>query len=135
MALERPNPYVASAKQRGAAGLRWASVAVAACLMVGGDFTYRTAADEPSPAAATVRGGPQPSNTAVRWLIQAKYRQDGLVEAGRIAVQADNGVVTLTGRVRDEIARARAIVLATRVRGVDVVHDGLDVDDVRRRAE
>jgi osmotically-inducible protein OsmY len=135
MGVEQPKPYLASAGRRAAATLKWGSVAVAACLMIGGDLTYRAGVHQPSPAAATMRGGPQPSNTAVRWLIQAQYRQDDLVAGGRIAVQADNGVVTLSGRVRDEPARSRAILLAGRVRGVTAVHDRLDVEGVRRRAE
>lgn len=102
---------------------------------MGGDLSYRESASRgASPAAATLRGGPQPSNTAIRWLIQAQYRNDGTVDGGRIAVQAESGVVTLTGVVGSEHARARAVVLAERTRGVTSVQDRLYVDQ-RRTSE
>jgi hypothetical protein len=123
---ERRIGYVRAALGAFAAVVRGVSVTLAACLMIGGDLTYRSSA-QPSPAAATVRGGPQPSNTAVRWLIQAKYRHDAVVEGSRIGVQVDNGVVTLTGHARDESARVRALQLANQVRGVNMVHDRLEV--------
>lgn len=59
--------------------------------------------------------------------IKAKMALDDTIEAARIDVDTANGVVTLSGSVRSETERQRALQLARETAGVTSVNDRLSV--------
>jgi hyperosmotically inducible protein len=60
--------------------------------------------------------------------IQAKYFLDNAVKARQIRVEAQNGMVTLSGDVASEAERAQALLLARTTDGVQRVEDSLTVN-------
>jgi hyperosmotically inducible protein len=60
--------------------------------------------------------------------IKAKMTLDDTIEAGRIDVDTEGTVVTLSGTVRSEAARTRALQLARETEGVTRVVDRLRVE-------
>lgn len=79
-----------------------------------------------STSQGTAPGAHEQSAIATR--IQARYFSDPQVRGRDIAVSADNGVVTLTGRVESEAEKQQAIAIA---RGID----GVTGVDARLRVE
>ncbi len=67
------------------------------------------------------------SDAALTTKIKSKMSLDDHVEAGNIHVSSNRGVVTLTGTVRSNDERARAMSLARDTRGVKQVIDKLVV--------
>lgn len=59
--------------------------------------------------------------------IKAKFALDPLVNALAIDVDVDDGMVTLTGEVKDQAAHARALEIARSVKGVKGVKDQLKI--------
>ena len=59
--------------------------------------------------------------------IKSKMALDDLVKASAINIDSANGVVTLTGTVRSEAERTRAVQLARETDGVTSVNDRLVV--------
>lgn len=74
-------------------------------------------------AACSSSGADAAITTKVRTVLQA----DRVVDASRIQVTTDRGVVTLDGSVPGEEAHQKAVVLATSVEGVRQVRDRLTV--------
>lgn len=66
-------------------------------------------------------------NAALTSKIKAKMALDETVKAAAIDVDNEGGVVTLTGTVRSEAERARAVQLARETAGVASVNDRLVV--------
>jgi osmotically-inducible protein OsmY len=66
--------------------------------------------------------------------IQGRFYADDLVRSGRIAVDADNGRVTLSGTVATDDVRQRALKIAHDVAGVDGVRDQIVVDSTAAQA-
>jgi osmotically-inducible protein OsmY len=67
-------------------------------------------------------------DTSIATRIQAKYFLDNSVKARQIAVDARNGVVTLSGEVANDTERAQAVLLARTTEGVQRVEDSLTVN-------
>ncbi len=96
---------------------------VPACNRAKTDETAERAAGEARQAAATAS-----DRLADGWLatkIQAQYFADEDVKARFINVSADEGVVTLKGRVDTDAARAEAVSIARNTDGVRQVQDML----------
>ena len=66
-------------------------------------------------------------DTAVTAAVKAKLVEDAMARAAAIHVDTDNGVVTLTGTVESEQAKARAESVARQIEGVTSVVDKLTV--------
>ncbi len=66
-------------------------------------------------------------NASLTAKIKSKMALDDGVQAARIDVDTADGVVTLTGRVRSQAERERAVQLARETRGVTSVVDRLRV--------
>jgi hypothetical protein len=64
---------------------------------------------------------------ALQGKIKSKMALDELVKASAINIDSNNGLVTLTGTVRSEAERARAVQLARETAGVKSVNDRLVV--------
>jgi osmotically-inducible protein OsmY len=61
--------------------------------------------------------------------VQTRLKWDDLLEDATIRVRSDkNGVITLSGKVNNEMQRRRAIVLAESTQGVKKVIDGMELD-------
>jgi osmotically-inducible protein OsmY len=105
-------------------------LAVAAATLVGAGACERRADDARTADADAT--GPAQSDSAVETRVQARYFADATVKGRRIDVDADNGVVTLTGTVESEAAKARAADLARQVDGVTRVEDRLRVEPGQR---
>jgi len=61
--------------------------------------------------------------------VQTRLKWDDLLEDASVRVRSDkNGVVTLSGKVKNEMQRKRAIVLADSTQGVKKVIDGMELD-------
>ena len=60
--------------------------------------------------------------------VQTRLKWDDLLEGLNIRVRATKGVVTLSGTVRNEMQRRRALVLAESTKGVDKVVDSMELD-------
>lgn len=67
------------------------------------------------------------SNASLTTKIKAKMALDDRIEAAAIDIDTDGSVVTLTGRVRSEAERTRALQLARETDGVTQVVDRLVV--------
>jgi len=91
-----------------------ATLALAACLSVacGSARAVRPAATDDSSVSTRVR---------------TVLLNDPQVNGGNINVTASNGVVTLSGRVRSEAERERAVALARQTSGVSDVRSELAV--------
>jgi osmotically-inducible protein OsmY len=66
-------------------------------------------------------------NAGLTTKIKAKMTLDDTIDATRIDVDTENGVVTLTGGVGTEAQRTRAVQLARETKGVRQVIDRLTV--------
>jgi len=118
-------------------GNRWL-LAVAAATFVGAGACGRGADDTRTADADASQTTMNDASVETR--VQARYFADATVKGRRIDVDADNGVVTLTGAVDSDAAKARAVDLARQVDGVTRVEDRLRVEpeqaaDARRPAE
>ncbi len=69
------------------------------------------------------------NNLIVKQQILEKYADDRYIDAAKVGVTVDNGVVTLTGRVASMGIAARAEALACEVLGVKAVALELTTDD------
>jgi hyperosmotically inducible protein len=101
-----------------------AAAPLAACNRGGDtDETARRAAGEARAAASVAADRLEDGWLATK--VQAQYFADEDVKARFINVSADEGVVTLRGRVDDEAAREQAVTIARNTDGVREVHDQL----------
>jgi osmotically-inducible protein OsmY len=114
-------------KVNGAAAIVAAFVVAAAC-----DTAPNTGTAEPSNPEA--RQSTPISDAMIVTTIQSQYYGSSAVKGRDIDVDADDGVVTLTGRVDTEAARREAIQLATNTSGVSRVEDRLSVASEADRA-
>ncbi|MCP5179552.1 MAG: BON domain-containing protein [Pseudomonadales bacterium] len=64
-------------------------------------------------------------DTAILTTIKAKLIADPDIQGLSIDVDVYQGVVTLAGRIPSEVLRARALRIASTVKGVTRVHDSL----------
>jgi osmotically-inducible protein OsmY len=92
-------------------------LALAAVLVVG-SACERTETPEMAPQ----------SDEAITTNIQARYFGDPEIKAYDVDVDTEDGVVTLSGTVETESARAQAVALAQQVEGVGRVQDDLRVE-------
>ena len=60
--------------------------------------------------------------------VQTRLKWDDLLEGLTIRVRTDKGVVTLSGVVRNEMQRRRAVALTESTKGVEKVVDALELD-------
>jgi osmotically-inducible protein OsmY len=67
--------------------------------------------------------------------IQGRFYADDLVRNGRIAVDADGGLVTLSGTVETEAVRQRALEIAREAAGTGGVRDQIVVDQSAAEAQ
>ena len=65
--------------------------------------------------------GTTPSDASISAAIRRQLIQDPAINAGRIAINTTEGVVTLSGEVRDEATRQRIISLCRKTPGVKQV--------------
>jgi osmotically-inducible protein OsmY len=65
--------------------------------------------------------------------VQTRLKWDDLLEGLSLRVRNDKGTITLSGKVRNEIQRRRALVLAESTKGVDKVVDDMELDLGERR--
>ena len=83
-----------------------------------------------STACASARATSRPAATddsSVSTRVRTMLLNDPQVNGGTINVTATNGVVTLSGRVRSEAERERAVALARQTSGVTDVRSELSV--------
>ena len=73
------------------------------------------------------REGMPMGDDGIEAAVRSRLTTDALVGTLGIDVDADRGVVSLSGRVRSEAERVRAIELARQTRGVMRVEDHVDV--------
>jgi hyperosmotically inducible protein len=59
--------------------------------------------------------------------VKSKLAADPQVSAVNVSVETDEGVVTLTGRVKTDVARREAVKLARDTEGVSAVRDLIEV--------
>lgn len=84
--------------------------------------------DEAKPAAERSRLADEEIRAAVRHAILI----DSVVDAPRLKVEVESGIVTLGGEAESLLARDRAVLIAENVRGVRAVVDRLSIDPVVR---
>jgi osmotically-inducible protein OsmY len=65
--------------------------------------------------------------------VQTRLKWDDLLEGLTIRVRAEKGVITLSGKVRNEMQRRRALVLTESTKGVDRVVDAMELDVSERK--
>ena len=85
-----------------------------------------------SAETARERAAPQPNDRDITLAVEGRLWDDDAVPAHRIDVEVDDGIVTLSGSVRDLLAKRRAVQLATTLRGVRSIVDRIDVDAPKR---
>ena len=68
------------------------------------------------------------TDDTIAFQVKIKLADDPLVQGGAINVTAENGVVTLSGAVRSNPAKAKAAKLAQKVKGVKQVVNDLVVN-------
>jgi len=78
-------------------------------------------------ASASRSGRPATDDSGISTRVRTVLLNDPQVAAGNINVTASNGVVTLSGRVRSEAERDRAVALARQTSGVSDVRSELAV--------
>jgi osmotically-inducible protein OsmY len=98
------------------------TLAVAAC-----DSTEPASDQMESQPSVSDAGEPR-SDVEISTAVKAKYYADDTVRGHRIDVDAENGVVTLSGTVHTEDAREKALALARDVEGVTRVNDELKIE-------
>lgn len=97
------------------------AAALAACLLMSaGVVACRTT----QPASMQV------DDAWITTKVKSKLAADPQVSALNVSVGTEDGVVTLTGRVADEVARREAVKLARDTEGVKDVRDLLEVGDI-----
>jgi osmotically-inducible protein OsmY len=113
-------------KVNGFAATLTALVVAAAC-----NTTPKTEKGEPATPRAQQGQPGQPggsvSDAMIVTTIQSKYYGSSTVKGRNIDVDAENGVVTLTGKVDTDMARQEAVQLARGTSGVNRVEDRLTV--------
>lgn len=85
-----------------------------------------------SPAAAVASSGAGPTDRELTVAVDSELMRDDSVAANYIDVSAEEGIVTLSGRVHHLLARERAVTIARSVKGVLSVIDHLKVRPVPR---
>lgn len=93
-----------------------AALATTGCAGIGG-FTNRDS-DTGGSSADSRRSGPTVSDSDITASISSAFKQDPELAAANVSVNADNGVVTLSGNVPNAQSYNRAISLARSVDGV-----------------
>ena len=78
-------------------------------------------------ASGSRSGRPATDDSGISTRVRTVLLNDPQVAAGNINVTASNGVVTLSGRVRSEAERDRAVALARQTSGVSDVRSELAV--------
>ena len=109
-------------------GRNWLLGVAAATLLATGACERRADQTQTTDANAN---RPARSDAAVTTSVQAKYFADATVKGHQIDVDAEKGVVTLTGTVDNDAQKARAVQLAQQVDGVTRVEDRLRVEAPR----
>ena len=82
---------------------------------------------------ATERNQTMTERTEDGWIttkVKSEFALDKLVSATNIGVNTDNGVVHLTGPVKNEAEANRAIEIARSVKGVKSVRNGMQIQGV-----
>jgi hyperosmotically inducible protein len=82
-----------------------------------------------SACSSTQSAGRQVDDSVITTKINAKFAADEDVRLRDVAVQTDEGVVTLTGRVEDLAEKSEAERLARQTEGVRSVRNLLSVGD------
>ena len=67
------------------------------------------------------------SDAGITTAVKAKFAADDLVKAYQIDVDTQEGVVTLSGRVKSQSEKDQALALARTVGGVTEVKDALQI--------
>jgi hyperosmotically inducible protein len=75
--------------------------------------------------------GTQIDDSWITTKVNSKLAASPEVSMMNVAVQTDEGIVTLTGRVDDDASRRRAVQLARETEGVKSVRDLLKVGSTR----
>ena len=97
------------------------AAALAACLLLSsGVVACRT----------TQSSAVQVDDAWITTKVKTKLAADPQVSAVNVSVETDEGVVTLTGRVKSDVARREAVKLARDTEGVRSVRDLLEVGDL-----
>lgn len=104
---------------------RWLPAAVLAAALFAGLGLKAFAVDNPQAATAVAV---EPPDSALGERVETLLRTDPGLSGGQFRVQAKGGVVTLAGSVPDEHALRRALDLASGVKGVREVRNGMSVD-------
>jgi hyperosmotically inducible protein len=86
-------------------------------------------------SGATACSTTQSSETQIddAWIttkVKSKLAADPQVSAVNVSVETNEGVVTLTGRVKSDVARREAVKLAKDTEGVRSVRDLLEVGSI-----
>jgi len=84
---------------------------------------------------ATIAGSQELPDRAISDEVFDELVLDQAIQAERIAVETDNGIVTLTGRVSNILAKDRATTIAETVKGVRAVVNEIDVDPAVERSD
>jgi osmotically-inducible protein OsmY len=71
---------------------------------------------------------PQSDSKELSERVLTRLKWDDLLEGLNIKVRADKGVITLSGSVRNEMQRRRAMALAESTKGVEKVLDSMELD-------
>jgi hyperosmotically inducible periplasmic protein len=108
---------------------RTLAIVVSAVAIIGTGCNWRDSA-APAQSSDTRPAASKPPGQADAWLttqVQARYFGDAALRDSEVDVSTDAGVVTLSGRVPTEAARAQAVALAKQVDGVTRVEDELEI--------
>ncbi|MGI8964534.1 MAG: BON domain-containing protein, partial [Limisphaerales bacterium] len=96
-------------------------------------FITLAALTAPAPAqTAAPAVQAEPSDETIRLAVENQLLRSDSVEGHALDVLVDKGIVTLSGRVQNLLARQIASGLAQRVRGVQSVINQLEINAVRR---
>jgi hyperosmotically inducible periplasmic protein len=79
--------------------------------------------------AATAAVQTRPNDEQITNMVQARFFLEPAIKTRAIDVQTSNGVVTLSGRVANEMERSEALLIARNTSGVGRVEDALTVDN------
>lgn len=85
------------------------------------------AVDDPQVVAATIANN-EASDSALADKVETLLRSDVGLTGSRLRVNSKSAVVTVAGSVPDEHALRRALDLASGIRGVREVRNGMEVD-------
>jgi osmotically-inducible protein OsmY len=110
------------------------AAAIVAALVVAAACDTAPKTETAEPATPEARQSSPITDAMIVTTIQSKYYGSSAVKGRNIDVDAENGVVTLSGRVDTEAAKREAVQLATSTSGVSRVEDRLTVASEADRA-